>query len=56
MIEVAGRKLGVVGEELGVVTADEVGDELKDGMQCSAGSEGVLDCRRRKGKENDGRR
>jgi hypothetical protein len=56
-IEEAGMKWGVDGDELGVVAADEAADELRDGMECSRGSEVVLDWRRRrKGKEREGRR
>jgi hypothetical protein len=38
--------------------AEEVGEELRDGMLFSEGerSEVVLECRRRKGNEKDGRR
>jgi hypothetical protein len=38
------------------VAADELGEELREGMDCSLGAEVVLDCRWRKGKEKEGRR
>ena len=49
------------GEELGVVTTDEVGEELRDGIEFSDGrrEEGAVeveDCRRRNEWENEGRR
>jgi len=51
-----GRKWAVNGEEPGVVSANEVGDELRDGRVCSAVSELEADWRRRNGKEKEGSR
>lgn len=38
------------------MAADETGDELREGMDCSVDTEAVLDGRRRNGKAKDGRR
>ncbi len=44
------------GELAGVVFAEEIGEALSDGTEKIEVVDVVLDCRRRNGKEKDGRR